>query len=403
MEQGFRRGRIRWFPVLLTLLVLVVAACSTGSSGEAKKPTSSSSSPTSTTDPDRPTSGATAVAAARTRLEPWLRGTYQKPPSTGPKATAGAKIYVVSCGQFLESCSILVDGVLAGAKAIGWQTTLVDTKLDFASAGDAIRQAMAANARGAIVVGVDCQYFTGALDDAKAANFPVIVLNAFDCDTTSGGKEPARFTAQVDFTPGNEDPVENAKRFASAKADWAIVKTNAKLKVINLEQQDLLATKLLGEGFADGVARCASCSVVDTVQFATSDLLDGTFSQKISQSIVQHPEADAINFPFAATVSLGLSGVKDSGRSDLMVLGAEGAPSQYQLLNDGTIAMVMAFPAGWTGWAAIDSLNRAFAKSPQVYEGVGYKLMTAEDMKGATTFTVPVDYEAAYRKLWGVG
>jgi ribose transport system substrate-binding protein len=118
---------------------------------------------------------------------------------------------------------------------------------------------------------------------------------------------------------------------------------------------------------------------------------------------VQHPEANAINFPFAATVSLGISGLKDSGRSDLIVIGAEGAPSQYQLLNDGTIAMVMAFPAGWTGWAAVDSLNREFAKAPQVYEGVGYKLVTAKEMNGATTFTVPVDYEAAYRKLWAVG
>ncbi|MCU1427787.1 MAG: hypothetical protein JWL83_1787 [Actinomycetia bacterium] len=395
MNQGFTRGRIRWFPVLLALLALVVAACSTGSNTAAKKPASSTAMP----NPDGPTSGAVAVAAARVRVAPWLRGTYQTPPKTGPKAAAGAKIYVVSCGQFLESCSTLVAGVLDGAKAIGWETTLVDTKLDFASAGDAIRQAMAAKARGAIVVGVDCQYFAGALDDAKAAKFPVVVLNAFDCDTTSGGKEPARFAAQVDFTPGNENPVDNAKRFAAAKADWAIVKTNAKLKVINLEQQDLLSTKLLGKGFADGVARCASCSVVDTIQFATSDLLDGTFSQKISQSIVQHPEADAINFPFAATVSLGLSGLKDSGRSDLIVIGAEGAPSQYQLLNNGTIAMVMAFPAGWTGWAAVDSLNREFAKAPQVYEGVGYKLVTAKEMNGAPTFTVPVDYEAAYRKL----
>ena len=31
------------------------------------------------------------------------------------------------------------------------------------------------------------------------------------------------------------------------------------------------------------------------------------------------------------------------------------------------------------------------------------KLVTAKEMNGATTFTVPVAYEAAYRKLWGVG
>ena len=102
----------------------------------------------------------------------------------------GAEVYVVSCGQLLESCTILVDGVIEAADEIGWDTTLVDTGLDFAKAGDAVRQAMAAGADGAIVVGVDCQHFTAALDEANAADFPVVVLNAFDCDVTSEGAEP---------------------------------------------------------------------------------------------------------------------------------------------------------------------------------------------------------------------
>jgi ribose transport system substrate-binding protein len=350
-------------------------------------------------DPSVP-AGVDAVDAAQARVEPWLEGTFRPPPEDGPAAVEGAEVYVVSCGQLLESCSVLVDGVMDGAEEIGWDATLVDTALDFSAAGDAIRQAMAAGADGAIVVGVDCQHFTGALDEANAAEFPVVVLNGFDCDVTSEGAEEPRFSAQVDFSPGDSDPVENAHLFAAAKADWAITQTDGELQVINLVQDDLLAMTLLGEGFDNGVAECGSCEVVETVSFATSDLLDGSLPQKVAQAIVQHPEANAINFPYAAAITLGLAGVQDSGRDDLLVLGAEGAPSQYELLDQGQIDMVMAFPSVWTGWAAIDTLNRVLAGEPTVDEGVGYQLVTAEEMQGETGFEGPFDFREAYRQVW---
>jgi ribose transport system substrate-binding protein len=323
------------------------------------------------------------------------------PPDDGPPAAADTSIFVVSCGQLLESCTILVDGVMEAADEAGWEATLVDTALDFSAAGGAIRQAMAAGADGAIVVGVDCQHFAGALDEANAADFPVVVLNGFDCDVTSGGDEPARFSAQVDFTEGDEDPVENARRFAAATVDWGIVETGGDLQVINMVQDDLLASQLLGEGFAEGVTACSSCEVVDTISFSTSDLLDGTFPQKVAQSIVAHPEANAIHFPYAATITLGIAGLQDSGRDDLLVIGGEGSPSQYQLLADGTVDMLMAFDTAWTGWAAVDTLNRIFEGVETVDEGVGYQLVTAEDMAGQDDYTGPYDYREVYREVWG--
>lgn len=389
--QGRRALAVTAFAVLALL-----AACGSGESADTTVPGSTTSTAPSTTSTGDP------AQDAAVRLQPWLEGTYGEPPTSGPAAREDTEVTVVSCGQLLESCAVLVDGVMEGAEEIGWDATVVDTKLDFAAAGDAVRQAMAAGADGAIVVGIDCEYLSAALDEAKAADFPVVVLNGFDCDVTSDGAEPARYAAQVDFTRGDVHPIDSAHEFAAAKADWAAVQTDGQLEAINLQQEDLLATKLLGEGFATGVDRCSTCEIVDTVTFSTTDLLDGTFSQKLATSLTSHPEANVLNFPFAATVTLGLAGLNDAGRPELIVLGGEGFPSQYQLLEDGTIDMVMAFPAPWTGYAAVDTLNRVLSDAELPDQGVGYQLVEAEDLEG-TSYDGPIDYRAAYRKVWSGG
>lgn len=404
-DRGVRRhGAVR---AMAVVLVVLVAACASGSStseGNDSPATTGAGDPGSTTTSVAEVlSGADAVAAAEEGLQPWLEGTFRPPPDDGPPAVDGASIYVISCGQLLESCSVLVDGVMDGADAIGWDATLFDTGLDFTKAGDGVRQAIAAGADGAVVVGVDCQHFSGALDEANAADFPVVVLNAFDCDVTSDGEQDARFAAQVSFTPEGQDPEQGARDFAGAKVDFGIVDTDAELKVINLTQDDLLAITLLGEGFEQAVGTCGSCELVDTVTFSTGDLLDGSLPQKVASAIVAHPEANAINFPYAAAVQLGLAGITDSGRDDLLVMGAEGMPSQYDLLADGQIDMVMAFPSDWTGWAAIDTLNRIFQDAETVDEGVGYQLLTADDLgAGNAPPPPPYDFEATYREVWGV-
>ncbi|MBL8778635.1 MAG: substrate-binding domain-containing protein [Acidimicrobiales bacterium] len=400
---GRRHGAVK---LLAAAIAIVVAACASGSSTSPDREDSTATSAGgggTTTTVASVLSGADAVAAAEEGLQPWLEGTFRPPPDDGPAAVDGAAIYVISCGQLLESCSVLVDGVMDGADSIGWDATLFDTGLDFTKAGDGVRQAIAAGADGAVVVGVDCQHFSGALDEANAADFPVVVLNAFDCDVTSDGEQDARFAAQVSFTPEGQDPEQGARDFAGAKVDFGVVETDAELKVINLTQDDLLAITLLGEGFEQAVGTCGSCELVDTVTFSTGDLLDGSLPQKVASSIVAHPEANAISFPYAAAVQLGLPGIADAGRDDLLVLGAEGMPSQYDLLADGQIDMVMAFPADWTGWAAIDTLNRIFQGAETVDEGVGYQLLTADTLvDGNEPPAPPYDFEATYREVWGV-
>ena len=74
------------------------------------------------------------------------------------------------------------------------------------------------------------------------------------------------------------------------------------------------------------------------------------------------------------------SALVESGRNDkIEVIAGEGFPSNIQLIRDnkGQDA-ANAFPAPWTGYAAIDSLNSLFHGQKPQDSGIGYKLIDRE-------------------------
>ena len=65
-----------------------------------------------------------------------------------------------------------------------------------------------------------------------------------------------------------------------------------------------------------------------------------------------------------------------SGKIDVM--GGEGHEPELDLLRDGKITAVNIFAADWEGWAAIDTMNSVFRKTPPVDSGLGWVMADAE-------------------------
>jgi ribose transport system substrate-binding protein len=99
------------------------------------------------------------------------------------------------------------------------------------------------------------------------------------------------------------------------------------------------------------------------------------------------------------------AGVKASGRGgQVKLFGAEGYAPTADLARQGWVAGGVAVPADWQGWAAIDTLNRIFAGQKPVDEGLGFQAWDKTHNLGASGGYEPkVDYQAAYKKLWGAG
>lgn len=344
------------------------------------------------------------LAEAQKVVDAAYKGTDRAVPTTAPKPEKGKKVWIISPGQIGESASIPTNAAKEAGEKVGWKMTLFDSKLDLAQFSAGIRQAIAAKADGIILHAIDCAIVKQPLLEARAAKVKILAYYALDCDDPSVKGEPL-YDASVNFGSQFGDYASLTRTWGAAKADWVITKTKGRAKVISFKQDELLVVKYIREGFEQELAKCKTCEIVKTVDFNLGDL-GPKLQQKAQSALLQHPEANAIHVPYDSAMLLGVSSaLLESGRNDqIEVIAGEGFPSNIQLIRDnkGQDA-ANAFPAAWTGYAAIDSLNSVFHGQKPQDSGIGYKLIDREHNVPATGGYVPdTDFKTAYLKAWGV-
>ena len=345
------------------------------------------------------------LEAAQKAAEAAFKGTDRTPPSSSPKPQPGKKVWIISPGQIGESASIPTNAAKQAGELVGWKMTLYDAKLDIANFSAGIRQAIAAKADGIILHAIDCALVKQPLLEARAAKVKILAYYALDCDDPSVKGEPL-YDGSVNFGSQFGDYASLTRTWGAAKADWVITKTQGRAKVISFKQDELLVVKYIREGFEQELAKCKTCEIVKTVDFTLTDL-GPKLQQKAQSALLQHPEANAIHVPYDSAMLLGVNAaVLESGRNDqIEVIAGEGFPSNLQLMRDnkGQDA-ANAFPAPWTGYAAIDSLNSLFHGQKPQDSGIGYKLIDREHglPPPGTGYEPSQDYKAAYKKAWGL-
>jgi len=386
----------------LGALALVLPACESNSS----KSDSDKSGPgaggqvtttsTSTGDPVKDAENAIAVD---------YEGTSRKPPSEGPEAQKDKSVWVISCSDIIESCAVPAAAAVEAGKAIGWKVTEFDGGLSPDKQAEGIRQAVAAGADGMILAGIDCAKVTAPLQDAQDKGVAVISFYAFDCDDPNVGGE-ALETGQVNFGDQFDTYADVAQGFGRVKANYVIAKTGGEAKILNVGSEDYLVMDYINQGFEAGIAKCPNCEIVDKVPFVEADLLSGKLRDNIVNALQQNPDATAVHVPidplFAVAVNAAL---QQSGRTDLLVMGGDGLPSNMDLIRNGIETAAVAFPHEWTGWAAIDTMNRVFADPEERIpdSGIGWTLIDQEhNLPASGPYVPPQDFRAAYQEVWGV-
>lgn len=345
------------------------------------------------------------LAAAQHQVDLAYKGTDRDPPTSAPKPEPGKKVWIISPGQVGESASIPTNAAKEAGEIVGWKMTIFDGKADPSLFATGVRQAIAAKADGIIIDGIDCSLIKQALIEARAAKVKTLAYYALDCDDPSVKGQPL-FDGIVNFGKQFGDYATLTRAWGAAKADWVIVKTQGRAKVISFKEDELLVVKYIREGFEQELAKCKTCEIVKTVDFTLADL-GPKLQQKAQGALLQHPEANAIHVPYDTAVHLGVAAaVVESGRSkSLNVIGGEGFPSNVQLIREGKGQdAANAFPAQWTGYAAVDSLNSIFHGQQPQDSGEGFQLIDREHNlpPPGQGYSPSKDFRTAYKKAWGV-
>jgi ribose transport system substrate-binding protein len=253
---------------------------------------------------------------------------------------------------------------------------------------------------------LDCVSVTPALKEAKKANIPVLGVEMADCDAPPVNKAPL-LTKDMNYTEGVPDTQAYFKGWGAQAAKYLIAKTGGKAKIIVNEGTDSVFP-LMNQGFLEGIKACAGCEIVDTVTFTAAEQIpNGPWIQRFRTSLTKNPDADATFIPsdYGMTGLGGGKAVKDSKR-DMTIVGGSGSAPGMDAVRSGLItADTYAHDADWMGYAAMDTINRMLQGEDIVAEGVGTRVVDKDHNlpeKSGSAYASPIDWKAAYDKIWGV-
>jgi len=333
-------------------------------------------------------------------LQTLLAGeSYEEPRSSGPAPQEGKKIWVFSCLEAVETCSVPAHAAVEAAELLGWDVTLYDTRSEPARIAEAVRQSIAAGADGVTLWGLDCEQIgPQPLRELREAGVKVSAAESQDCETPL-------FDAVVSYAEGSYPEWFHA--FGAAQATALIAATEGTAKVLVFDGPiEAVSLGIPRDGFKEKLlASCPECEIVETVQFTIPDI-GPPLEQKAQQAFVKHPEADAVYVTSDSTLAAGVTpALRASGRaSEVFVQAAEGQSSTMAELRDGTFSAAGVGGAHeWEAYQTIDNLIRLFAGEEPVSSGIGLQVYDNEhNVPAEGRYQPPVDFEAAYRKAWGL-
>lgn len=329
------------------------------------------------------------------------------PPTTGPKAVRGKNVWLLNCVAY-SACEVKGQAFAAAAEVLGWTVKTVDDKADATTTISEIQEAISAHANGIVIIPGDCPNIKSGLLAAKAAHIPVLDYGGLDCNAPSFGaggqplfSAPVKIlgsTNQADLfgTFGRED----ADFMAAALARQGITSGT----IVAVENRDQVIHASMSDAFASEMKqKCPACKVVP-VLFTVAQQSSGQAPQIFKTGLLANPTAIAVYYQIGALMSQGLAtAIGASGHHYKVICCGDGSGPDinYAMANtSSTEIAVHVQPATYVGWALADELNRLLAgeTASQIPDEGGYELYV--DKSHPLKPAPPVNFQAAYTKVW---
>lgn len=368
------------FGALLTAALLTLTACGSDSAAD--------------TDSNAPREDTTVFDAKIDKLlDDGSAPQANRPPTTGPEAQAGKKVFVIPCAMVANGCAASAEAAQAAGEDIGWNVTLIDPAGDPTKQNNAIETAIAQQADGIVLTAIDAATVSKSLARAQAAGLKVV---CFACSDPDG-----LFDALVPASP--KDAYDSG--YLAMASLYAATERDLKVIMVNGPEYGIAAGENgRQEGAKAFIDECQTgggqCEIA-----AEADILTANFTTSAPNQIVsvtrQNPDANAV-WAFADPVLAFIQPALAQANLNLKIAGIDPTSFNYDLLRNGKEHGSVTPAFDWVGYGAIDNLNRMFAGEEPVDQGVEGKLITPDNVPDSGDFEGDFDVIPEYQKLWGL-
>lgn len=313
---------------------------------------------------------------------------------------ASENVYVVSCGEMVPGCSVPAAAAASAAKAIGWNATIADGKLNPEGFATAIRQGIAGGATVIVPIGIGCGVAQAAFQEAVDAGIKIIGGGGpDDCD-------PKLWTSERQWVTGQEGPAMWAS-FGALQADYVFGKTNGNANPVVINFTGQVWGQWITDGFNAELEKLGNQGkVLTTVDVSDTEMTDGSFVQKITTALLNNPEANALIIPIDSWLPAGLGqAIVQGGNADkIFVIGRGGDAAVLDAIRAGGqgVNATVGTAIEWGAWGSIDTAARILSGGKAVDIAESSQVVDADhNMPASGSYQGSIDWQAAFLKAWG--
>jgi ribose transport system substrate-binding protein len=401
--------------LILAFVVLLAAVVGCGSSGSSSTSSGSTEAEVTESNEGETTEassgeegGEGASGGVQEQLATDYEGVFGELPKSGPKAEPGKSIWIISLSQAAAGAKLPSEAAAEAAEKVGWTAKIFDGKGDYGRMSEGIDAAVSSGADGIIVVAADCGQLKSALERAKDAGVPTYGLISLDCNAKYGGSGASEYSATSQYGANGNYGTLLEEVILPMQVAWSVAKAEESGgSIVAFTETDNAIMKYSKNGVVSALEEmCTGDCESHEYSMTFQDVLQGRLATKISAALAQNPTASVVMLPYDAAVTAGgLEAVASSGRAaEISLIGAGGAPENYDLIRSGKQGATVAVSPRWEGWAAVDGLNRVFAGAEQVDPGIGGQIVDKEHNlpPEGQEYEAPVEFAANYERIWGV-
>ncbi|MCU1446419.1 substrate-binding domain-containing protein [Cryobacterium sp.] len=261
-------------------------------------------------------------------------------------ALSGGTVWMitVSMNQFSTD---MATGVQAAADAAGVELVTYDGQGLANRFNEGISQAVAQDAAGIILVGIDPTVVTGSLAAAAAAGIPV--QNTLNGDPTDEVPEGMYINLTSDFTADGE-----------TAAKWALIDSRCQADMVSLYSSSVGVWQKMVDGAESVFAEyCPEDCTFKALNVDIANVSTDIGSQ-LQTALQQNLDVNYV-YPVWDSAVPFVSPVMSAANSSAKVLSRDGLEANLAMIADNSgQAMTIAMPTtSWIGWIAFDSVARA--------------------------------------------